>query len=89
MPKLQECCSDKGCREGIMTDFENEFHTLKAAFQAQLKENGDDAEKVDSMSNTEFLDIVFSFWEKSDLLVLLTAVAPHSAPFCYYRKGEP
>ena len=59
---------------------------LKAAFQAQLKENGDDAEKVDNMSDAEFLEIVFSFWEKSDLLDILTAVAPHSAPFCYYKE---
>lgn len=72
-----------------MKDFENEFHALKAAFQAQLKENGDDAEKVDNMPDTEFLDIVFSFWEKSDFLDILTAVAPHSAPFCYYKEDKP
>lgn len=63
------------------------FHALKAEFQAQLKEKGDDAEKVDNMSDAEFLSIVFRFWEKSDLLDILTAVAPHSAPFCYYRKA--
>lgn len=62
------------------------FHALKAAFQAQLKEKGDDAEKVDNMSDAEFLDIVFRFWEKSDLLDILMAVAPHSALFCYYKE---